>query len=82
MTAVGLICARVVDLKTPADGSVVNRCVDCGQDIWVDPRSVGKVVEHHGVGPILICLDCAEDEIDRVGFKEIVEETIRMGIGE
>lgn len=53
-----VICQRVADGPTLAQGAEVRACPNCGQEIWVSPRTLGYVAH----STVLICLQCAHAE--------------------
>jgi hypothetical protein len=53
------IAFRVEDLPVPHAPSERRPCERCRRELWVDPVSLGSVIEAEGSEPIVLCFQCA-----------------------
>ncbi len=68
-----VICGKVENVLTPANGSIIEKCVDCKIDVWVSPSTLVRAsadgISQENIKPY--CIDCAEKEINKFPEHEV-----------
>lgn len=69
MSDEGLICSPVAGAGNVIPGSIIARCEECGQEVWLAPSGQRIVAEE---APTLLCIPCGMKAIAADPEPEIV----------
>ena len=56
-----VICARVNQLPDPVKGSMVEKCLDCHEEVWISPNAVFAA----GATSKAVCIPCAMKRMEK-----------------